>query len=41
MVSIPLTFNPYADGVSASDALAVEKASQQVMSVVNAFASGC
>ena len=35
----PLTFNPYADGVSASDALAVEKASQQVMSVVNAYAS--
>ena len=35
----PLTFNPYADGVSASDALAVEKASQQIMSVVNAFAS--
>jgi VCBS repeat-containing protein len=35
----PLTFNPFADGVSASDALAVEKASQQIMSVVNAFAS--
>jgi len=35
----PLTFNPFAAGVSASDALAVEKASQQVMSVVNAFAS--
>ena len=35
----PLTFNPYADGVSASDALAVEKASQQIMSVVTAFAS--
>ena len=35
----PLTFNPYADGVCASDALAVEKASQQVMSVVTAFAS--
>ena len=35
----PLTFNPYADDVSASDALAVEKASQQIMSVVNAFAS--
>ena len=35
----PLTFNPFADGVSASDALAVEKVSQKVMSVVNAFAS--
>ena len=35
----PLTFNPFADGVSASDALAVEKASQQIMSVVTAFAS--
>ena len=34
-----LTFNPYGDDVSASDALAVEKASQQIMSVVNAFAS--
>ena len=34
----PLSFNPYADGVNASDALAVEKASQQIMSVVNAFA---
>jgi monoamine oxidase len=28
----------YADGVDAADALAVEKASQQIMSVVNAFA---
>ena len=34
----PLSFNPYADGVDAADALAVEKASQQIMSVVNAFA---
>ena len=34
----PLSFNPYADGVNQSDALAVEKASQQIMSVVNAFA---
>ena len=34
----PLSFNPYADGVNESDALAVEKASQQIMSVVNAFA---
>jgi hypothetical protein len=34
----PLSFNPYADGVDASDALAVEKASQQIMSVSNAFA---
>ena len=35
----PLTFNPFAAGVSATDALAVEKTSQQIMSVVNAFAS--
>ena len=35
----PLTFNPFADGVSVEDALAVEKASHQIMSVVNAFAS--
>jgi len=34
----PLTFNPYAAGVDATEALAVEKASQQIMSVVNAFA---
>ena len=34
----PLTFNPYATGVNAADALAVAKASQQIMSVVNAFA---
>ena len=34
----PLSFNPFADGVNESDALAVEKASQQIMSVVNAFA---
>ena len=33
----PLSFNPYADGVNESDALAVEKASQQIMSVVNAL----
>lgn len=35
----PLTFNPFAAGVSASDALAVEKASQQIVNIVNAFAS--
>ncbi|MDB9946509.1 putative Ig domain-containing protein, partial [Ascidiaceihabitans sp.] len=35
----PLTFNAFAAGVSAADALAVEKASQQIMSVVNAFAA--
>ena len=33
----PLTFNPFAAGVSTADALAVEKASQQIMSVVKAF----
>lgn len=33
----PLTFNPYADGVDSTDALAVEKVSQQIMSVVSAF----
>ncbi|MFY9347282.1 MAG: cadherin repeat domain-containing protein, partial [Orrella sp.] len=35
----PLTFNAFAAGVNAADALAVEKASQQIMNVVNAFAS--
>jgi VCBS repeat-containing protein len=35
----PLTFNPYAPGVNPVDALAMEKASQQVMSVVNAFSA--
>ena len=35
----PLTFSAFATGVDAADALAVEKASQQVMSVVNAFAA--
>jgi hypothetical protein len=35
----PLTFNPYADGVNAADALAVEIASQQVMSVITAFSA--
>lgn len=34
----PLTFNPYGDGVNAAYALVVEKASQQIMSVVTAFA---
>ena len=34
----PLSFNPYADGVDAADALAFEKTSQQIMSVVSAFA---
>ena len=35
----PLTFNAFAADVNAADALAVEKASQQIMSVVNAFAA--
>ena len=35
----PLTFNPYGSGVDAAKALAVEKVSQQVMSVVNSFAA--
>ena len=35
----PLTFNPYGTGVDAAKALAVEKVSQQVMSVVNSFAA--
>ena len=35
----PLSFNPFSADVDANDALAVEKASQQIMSVVNAFAS--
>lgn len=34
----PLTFNPYAVEVNPDDALAVEKASQQIISVINAFA---
>ena len=34
-----LTFNPYAAGVNAVDALAMEKASQQIMTVVNAFSA--
>lgn len=33
----PLTFNPYGSGVSAADALAVEKVAQQVMGAVTAF----
>ena len=33
----PTTFNPYAAGVNAADALAVEKASQQIMSAITAF----
>lgn len=35
----PLTFNPFAAGVNADDALAVEKVSQQIMTAVNSFAS--
>jgi len=35
----PTTFNPYDSGVDATKALAVEKASQQVMTVMNSFAS--
>ena len=34
-----LTFNPYAAGVNAAEALAMEKASQQIMTVVNAFSA--
>ena len=33
----PTTFNPYAAGVNAAYALAVEKASQQIMSAITAF----
>ncbi len=33
----PLTFNPYAADVDPDDALAVEKASQQIITVINAF----
>ena len=35
----PLAFNPFADGVDAADALAVEKISQQIISVVTSYAS--
>ena len=35
----PLAFNPFADGVDAADALAVEKISQQIISVVSSYAS--
>ena len=35
----PLTFNPFAVGVDAADALAVEKISQQIMTAVSSFAS--
>ncbi|MAI76780.1 MAG: hypothetical protein CMM90_06355, partial [Rickettsiales bacterium] len=35
----PTSFNPYASGVDATKALAVEKVSQQLMSVVNSFAA--
>ena len=35
----PLTFNPFAAGVDAADALAVEKVSQQIMTAVSSFAS--
>ena len=35
----PLAFNPFADGVDATDALAVEKISQQIMTAVSSFAS--
>ena len=36
----PLTFDAFASGVDPSEALAVEKTSHQIMSVVNAFAAG-
>ena len=35
----PLNFNPFAAGVDAASALATEKISQQIMSVVNSFAA--
>ena len=35
----PLTFNPFAAGVDAAQALAVEKVSQQIMTAVSSFAS--
>ena len=35
----PLTFNPFAAGVDAATALAVEKVSQQLMTAVSSFAS--
>jgi hypothetical protein len=35
----PLTFNAFDDDVNADDALAVEQASHQIMSVINAFAA--
>ena len=35
----PLTFDAFASGVDSSEALAVEKASHQIMSVINAFAA--
>ena len=35
----PLTFNPFATGVDATKALAVEKISQQIMTAVSSFAS--
>ena len=35
----PLTFNPFAAGVDAADALAVEKISQQIITAVSSFAS--
>lgn len=35
----PLTFNPYADGVDADKALAVEKAAQQVMNAIKSVSA--
>lgn len=35
----PLTYNPYGSGVTVTEALAVEKVAQQVMSTVNAIAA--
>jgi VCBS repeat-containing protein len=35
----PLTFDAFADGVDTNQALAVEKASHQIMTVINAFAA--
>ena len=35
----PLSFNPFAEGVDATKALAVEKISQQIMTAINSFAA--
>ena len=35
----PLSFNPFAEGVDVTKALAVEKISQQIMTAINSFAA--